>query len=701
VNGLSGRVFASLLGAAAAASLALAACGGDSKQTVSIKPPQRAGAVDRHGVHLARAFSTLVGPVGGPGQFPYGRTLDEVRGPAPSGPLLAPDASSLTMGRNRISFSVLGRESRRVRINGSPVALYTSAMDGTDVDGPYIARSEWLSLRRRFMSRITARDLAAPYSTYVANVPFERPGKRILSGVILLDERFIGLSKVVVDAGARGGPPRVGDRAIRIHTPTVADVGGDLSKIDTRSPPAASLHRLDFADVLGKKPVVLMFASPRLCRDRACAPDVDAVRQVQSRFGRRAAFIHMELYRDNRRSHGLRPEARAWHVTDGPWAFVIDRNGRVAARFQGAFSAAELRRAVKEVADQGAGRWIRIALDEIASHSSDPPRASRALALVSVAMYRAERAARAAEAGAAVAGAASTSLAYLFPDRSARFRGVAQGLADAVGGRDDRRGLELGTRIGRGVVESARSDGSNAVWLGMIPMGAAYWMPTPPVFVPTPLEPTAGRWRPWNLRSGSEFRPAPPPAVGSPRFEAEMRQVYRIAQTRTAHQRRIARRWADGPGTYTPPGHWNRIALRLISSRHLGPLAATRVLALLNTAEADAFIACWDTKYTYWKLRPVTAIRREIDPIWVPYVPTPPFPSYVSGHSTVSGAASVVLAHFFPDAASGVRRLAREAMMSRLYAGIHYESDDEMGLELGTKVGKAALARFETSEWGR
>jgi membrane-associated phospholipid phosphatase len=444
---------------------------------------------------------------------------------------------------------------------------------------------------------------------------------------------------------------------------------------------------------------VLLFASPRLCSDRACAPDVDATRQVQSRFGRRAAFIHMELYRDNRRSHGLRPEARAWRVADGPWAFVIDRNGRVAARFQGAFSAAELRRAVKEAADPGVGRWIRIALDEIASHPADPPRAARALALVSVAMYRAERAPQAADAGAAVAGAASTALTYLFPDRSDRFLGVAQGVADAVGGGNGRAGLELGRRIGRVVVERGRTDGSNAVWLGMIPMGAAYWMPTPPVFVPTPLEPKAGSWRPWNLRSGSEFRPRPPPPVGSARFEAEVRQVYRIAQTRTPRQRRIARRWADGPGTYSPPGHWNRIALRLIGSHHLSARAATKVLALLNTAEADAFIACWDTKYTYWKLRPVTAIRREIDPIWVPYIPTPPFPSYVSGHSTTSGAASVVLAHFFPDAASGVRRLAREAMMSRLYAGIHYESDDEMGLELGTKVGKAALARFKTSEW--
>jgi membrane-associated phospholipid phosphatase len=118
-----------------------------------------------------------------------------------------------------------------------------------------------------------------------------------------------------------------------------------------------------------------------------------------------------------------------------------------------------------------------------------------------------------------------------------------------------------------------------------------------------------------------------------------------------------------------------------------------RLLAVLNTAQADAFIACWDAKFTYWTERPVTAIRREIEsePPWLSYIPTPPFPSYVSGHSTTSAAASEVLAAFFPAAAAQLRAWAQEAALSRLYGGIHFRSDNETGLELGRQVAAVAL----------
>ena len=172
-----------------------------------------------------------------------------------------------------------------------------------------------------------------------------------------------------------------------------------------------------------------------------------------------------------------------------------------------------------------------------------------------------------------------------------------------------------------------------------------------------------------------------------------MREVYEVSRRLTDSEREIAKRWVDGPGTATPPGHWNRIALALARSRGLSLRAAARLFATLNTAQADAFIAAWDAKYAYWAERPVTAIRRDLDREWSAYLPTPAFPGYVSGHSTTSGAASEVLARFFPARARKLRAWAEEAAASRLYAGIHFRSDNEAGLRLGTQLGDLVVAR--------
>jgi membrane-associated phospholipid phosphatase len=136
------------------------------------------------------------------------------------------------------------------------------------------------------------------------------------------------------------------------------------------------------------------------------------------------------------------------------------------------------------------------------------------------------------------------------------------------------------------------------------------------------------------------------------------------------------------------------IALDLVRAAGWPALRTARLFAALNTAQADAFIACWDTKYVYWSLRPVTAIRRLIDPTWSSYIVTPPFPSYTSGHSTTSGAASTVLAAFFPAKAADLAAMAEEAARSRLYGGIHYESDNEVGLTVGRRVGEVAVRAY-------
>ncbi len=326
------------------------------------------------------------------------------------------------------------------------------------------------------------------------------------------------------------------------------------------------------------------------------------------------------------------------------------------------------------------------------AHSTNPPRASRGLALVAVAMRDASLAPSFLR-DAAVAGAAATVLAYLYPDRAAAF--------DELANREQPQlGVELGRLVGRLVVARGRTDGSDAVWTGTVPTGPGLWVPTPPAFAP-PLEPLTGTWRPWNLRSGSQFRPGPQPAFGSTEYAREVQEVYDVSLHLTAEQRAIALFWADGAGTVTPPGHWSQIALDLVRANRLDTRRAAWVLAAVNTAQADAFIACWDAKFTYWSERPITAIRREHDAGWLPLIATPPFPSYVSGHSTTSGAASEVLAAFFPSSASHLRALAAEAAVSRLYSGIHFRSDNEQGLVLGRKVAGVAIARHGVVPLGR
>jgi membrane-associated phospholipid phosphatase len=341
--------------------------------------------------------------------------------------------------------------------------------------------------------------------------------------------------------------------------------------------------------------------------------------------------------------------------------------------------------------DRAVGQWIGIALDEIAAHRVDPPHASRLLATLSVAMQRAvARSQPAAPADAAVDGAASTVLAYFFQEDTGRFHGLAgHPPAGSIAGR----GFALGRRTGEELVARAEADGADAPFTGTIPVGPWYWVPTPPGFLP-PLLPRWGEVRPWNIADPAALRPPPPPRPGEPAFEADLQEVYYVSQTLTPEQRAIALFWADGPGTFTPPGHWNAIALGLVHAHALDTAAAARVFAVLNTAEADAFVCIWDAKYAYWSLRPVTAIRREIDPGWSPLITTPPFPSYASGHSGASGAAATVLSAFFPAEAAQLHAWAAEAAASRLYAGIHFRSDNEVGLALGTSVGEAALAAW-------
>jgi len=187
------------------------------------------------------------------------------------------------------------------------------------------------------------------------------------------------------------------------------------------------------------------------------------------------------------------------------------------------------------------------------------------------------------------------------------------------------------------------------------------------------------------------IRPAVPPAANSDEVKAQIQELKDVLAKKDRDQIAICHYWADGVGTYTPPGHWNYVATDLIYNAKMSEVRVARTYALLNMAMMDAGISCWDTKSFYFYPRP-----SQVDPEIKTFTGVPNFPAYTSGHSTFSGAASRILSHLFPANASQLDAKAIEASESRIYGGIHFRMDCEVGLAVGHKIGDLAIARAAT-----
>jgi len=195
---------------------------------------------------------------------------------------------------------------------------------------------------------------------------------------------------------------------------------------------------------------------------------------------------------------------------------------------------------------------------------------------------------------------------------------------------------------------------------------------------PVGITPLFGSVKPWFIPSAAAVRPGPPPAIGSAEFNKAAEELKSVAKNLTTEQRAIAYNYSDGISTYSPPGHWNRIAVEETVQLKMNPLRISRVLAYLNYAVMDAGISCWDTKYYYHYPRPSQAI-----PDFKTLLGIPNFPAYTSGHSTFSSAAATVLSHFFPSSSQKFETISKEAAESRIYGGIHYRFDSEVGKQTG------------------
>ncbi len=205
-----------------------------------------------------------------------------------------------------------------------------------------------------------------------------------------------------------------------------------------------------------------------------------------------------------------------------------------------------------------------------------------------------------------------------------------------------------------------------------------------------PMLPFFGKVKPFLFDSLTTIalRPIAPPSTNSVKFKEELAEVKRFSDGVTREQMAIVHFWADGAGTYTPPGHWNAIASEDFVPLRFSEVRWARNFALLNMSMMDAAITCWDTKFAYFNPRPT-----QMDPSIKTTTGIPNFPAYVSGHSTISGAASAVLGYIVPIRANAYNSMAKEASDSRLFGAIHYRSDCEVGLVQGKKVGEFAIAK--------
>ncbi len=377
-------------------------------------------------------------------------------------------------------------------------------------------------------------------------------------------------------------------------------------------------------------------------------------------------------------------------------------------------------------------QWNDVTLDAIRTARLTPPFSSRALAMVHIAMFDAVNAiekryepylgmiphSRGLSTELAAASAARTVLVNLMPLQKYAFERVLDSTKERLKAHPKtEESLKLGHEYAAAMLLLRHEDApfmESAVNYVMEP-APGKWVPTLPTFE-SPLVPKWGQMQPFALQKGDQFRSSPPPALDSETYRKDLTETFSLgakaSAVRTPEQTEIAKFWADGSGTYTPPGHYNILARTLSAQRSAAAdlLESAHMLALLNIALADAAIACWDVKFTYWFWRPVSAIRETLadGKDWEPLLFTPYFPEYVSGHSTFSGAAQAVLSSLFgtdeisfeisSDSLPGVTRkfskisqATNEAGRSRIYGGIHFEFSNMEGQRLGQAVGNHVL----------
>lgn len=325
--------------AALAALLVIAGCGSSSAEPAA-KPRGPSSAALRQ--QLAAATNVT------PGAFPAaaGRSLQQISDAlGAAGPQLALATSVVQVGKQqRLAFGVTDQGQSFVY---APTVVYVARKKAKTAQGPFPAPADLLITDPPFRSRTAAAEKDVFAAIYDARVDFDEPGTYQVLAASQINGRLVGSgNEIEVKRPGDVAIPDVGEPAPRVPTDTKASAGGDIKAIETRVPPD-SQHDVDLTDVIGKRPVALLFATPGLCESRVCGPVVDIAEQLKRRYGDRVAFIHQEVFVDNRIEKGLRPPLRAFKLQTEPWLFTLDRTGKIAARLEGSFGFRSFEEALK------------------------------------------------------------------------------------------------------------------------------------------------------------------------------------------------------------------------------------------------------------------------------------------------------------------------------------------------------------------
>ena len=307
--------------------------------------------------------------------------------------------------------------------------------------------------------------------------------------------------------------------------------------------------------------------------------------------------------------------------------------------------------------------------------------------------------------GAVLAGVTAELMQLLFPDEIANIQQklAQQELSLIASGAAARSDVTAGEALGRQVADvflargradnAGKAVGTPAIWASYVTTAEANnqlpWLSLETPARP-PMLPLFGKVKGFLCDSAAivSLRPGPPPLTGSDELKSETQAAYNEIKSPTRDQIATVQFWADGAGTYTPAGHWNAIAATDFITQNFSEVRWARNMALLNMAEMDAGISCWDIKYFYFNPRPT-----QMDASIKTLTGIPNFPSYVSGHSMFSAAAATILGHLIPSRAQAYEAMAQEAANSRIYAGIHYTIDCTTGTTVGQNVGNYAVQR--------
>jgi hypothetical protein len=320
--------------------LALTGCGGgDGSSGDGVEQVPAEGGV-REQVRAAQAVQTSDFPAAA------GRTLDEVAAEIRGGGTVEVGLASsvFTVGRSRLAFGVIDQQGRFVY---GPTAVYVAPTPQSRAQGPFAAPADVLMTEARYRSRQAAEETDPFAAVYQAQIPFRRKGSHSVLVVTRQGDGYVAAPAQVNVTTKQADPiPDVGEPAPEVQTDTLESVKGNRDLLDTRTPPS-EMHEQSFDEVVGSKPVALLFSTPQLCQSRVCGPVTDVALQLQAEYGDQVEFIHQEVYVDNDPNAGLREPLQAFRLPTEPWLFVVDRNGRISARLEGSFGLTAFENAIK------------------------------------------------------------------------------------------------------------------------------------------------------------------------------------------------------------------------------------------------------------------------------------------------------------------------------------------------------------------